>query len=140
MSTSFDALKQREEKLLCRTYGRYPIAIKRGEGARLYDFEGKEYIDLLAGIAVTNVGHCRPELAEVMAEQARKLVHVSNLFYQEEQLELAEKIQQCFNQENPFLDKEATQIPGQKIDGEIKDWGLKQLDPINKELFVQIQK
>ncbi|MCT4536140.1 aspartate aminotransferase family protein [Halodesulfovibrio sp.] len=92
MSTIFDALKQREEKLLCRTYGRYPLAIERGEGARLYDFEGKEYIDLLAGIAVTNIGHCRPELADVMAEQARKLVHVSNLFYQEEQLELAEKI------------------------------------------------
>lgn len=92
MSTSFDALKQREEKLLCRTYGRYPLAIERGEGARLYDFEGKEYIDLLAGIAVTNIGHCRPELADVMAKQARKLVHVSNLFYQEEQLELAEKI------------------------------------------------
>lgn len=92
MSTSFDALKQREEKLLCRTYGRYPIAIKHGEGARLYDFDGKEYIDLLAGIAVTNVGHCRPELAEVVAEQSRKLVHVSNLFYQEEQLDLAEKL------------------------------------------------
>ena len=92
MSTSFDALKQREEKLLCRTYGRYPLAIERGEGARLYDFEGKEYIDLLAGIAVTNIGHCRPELANVMAEQARKLVHVSNLFYQEEQLKKKKKI------------------------------------------------
>lgn len=92
MSTSFEKLKSREETLLCRTYGRYPLAIARGEGARLYDFEGKEYIDLLAGIAVTNIGHCRPELADVMAEQARKLVHVSNLFYQEEQLDLAEKI------------------------------------------------
>ena len=92
MSTSFEELKRREETLLCRTYGRYPLAIARGEGARLYDFEGKEYIDLLAGIAVTNIGHCRPELADVMAEQARKLVHVSNLFYQEEQLDLAEKI------------------------------------------------
>lgn len=92
MSTKLDALKKREEALLCRTYGRYPLAVSRASGARLYDFDGKEYVDLLAGIAVTNVGHCRPELADVAAEQARKLVHVSNLFYQEEQLVLAEKL------------------------------------------------
>jgi len=92
MSETFESLKKREEALLCRTYGRYPLAIKSASGARLYDFEGREYIDLLAGIAVANVGHCRPELADVAAEQARKLVHVSNLFYQEEQLELAEKL------------------------------------------------
>jgi acetylornithine aminotransferase len=92
MSDTFDALKKREEALLCRTYGRYPLAVKSALGARLYDFDGREYIDLLAGIAVTNVGHCRPELADVVAEQARKLVHVSNLFYQEEQLVLAEKL------------------------------------------------
>ncbi len=92
MSTNLDALKKREEALLCRTYGRYPLAVKHASGARLYDFDGREYVDLLAGIAVTNVGHCRPELADVAAEQARKLVHVSNLFYQEEQLVLAEKL------------------------------------------------
>ena len=103
MSTGFDVLKNREEKLLCRTYGRYPLAIKHGEGARLYDFDGKEYVDLLAGIAVTNVGHCRPELADVMAEQARKLVHVSNLFYQEEQLELAEKILATCHMDKAFF-------------------------------------
>lgn len=92
MSKTFDALKKREEALLCRTYGRYPLAVEHASGARLYDFDGNEYVDLLAGIAVTNVGHCRPELADVAAEQARKLVHVSNLFYQEEQLVLAEKL------------------------------------------------
>ncbi len=92
MSETLDSLKQREEALLCRTYSRYPLAVKHAQGARLYDFDGKEYVDLLAGIAVTNVGHCRPELAETLAEQARKLVHVSNLFYQEEQLVLAEKL------------------------------------------------
>jgi acetylornithine aminotransferase len=54
--------------------------------------DGKEYIDLLSGIAVTNLGHCPPEIAEITAAQARKLVHVSNLFYQEEQLELAERL------------------------------------------------
>ena len=92
MSVKFDQIKAREESLLCRTYGRYPIAVASGRGSRLYDLDGGEYIDLLAGIAVTNLGHCREELAEVMAAQARKLVHVSNLFYQEEQLVLAEKL------------------------------------------------
>ena len=92
MSVKFDQIKAREEALLCRTYGRYPIAVASGRGSRLYDLDGREYIDLLAGIAVTNLGHCREELAEVMAAQARKLVHVSNLFYQEEQLVLAEKL------------------------------------------------
>lgn len=87
----FDAIKQREESLLCRTYGRYPIAVKSGKGSRLWDFDGKEYVDLLAGIAVTALGHCNEELAQVMEKQARKLIHVSNLFYQEEQLELAER-------------------------------------------------
>lgn len=92
MSEHFEALKQREESLLCRTYGRYPLSVIRAKGSRLWDVDGKEYVDLLAGIAVTDLGHCNEELAEVMATQARKLVHVSNLFYQEEQLALAEKL------------------------------------------------
>ncbi|SBW06394.1 Acetylornithine aminotransferase [uncultured delta proteobacterium] len=88
----FDEIKQREESLLCRTYGRYPIAVQSGKGSRLWDFDGKEYVDLLAGIAVTSLGHCNEELALVMEKQARKLVHVSNLFYQEEQLDLAKRL------------------------------------------------
>lgn len=89
---SLAQLKQREEALLCRTYSRYPVSVARGKGARLWDVDGNEYIDLLAGIAVVGLGHGNEELADVMAEQARKFVHVSNLFYQEEQLEFAEKL------------------------------------------------
>ncbi len=89
---NFDTLKQNEEKLLCKTYARYPLAIKSGKGSKLYDFEGKEYIDLLTGIACTSLGQANEELAEVVYEQAKKLVHISNLFYQEEQLDLAEKL------------------------------------------------
>ncbi|GHV53934.1 acetylornithine aminotransferase [Deltaproteobacteria bacterium] len=88
----FDTIKQREESLLCRTYTRYPVAVKNGKGCRLWDFDGKEYIDLLAGIAVTGLGHANEEIARVMQEQAKKLLHVSNLFYQEEQLDLAERL------------------------------------------------
>lgn len=88
----FDAIKKRDADLVCSSYGRYPVAIEKAKGCRAWDFDGKEYIDLLAGIAVTSLGHCNEEIAEVMEKQARKLIHVSNLFYQEEQLELAERL------------------------------------------------
>ena len=92
MSERFDALKAREERLLCRTYGRYPMSVVEARGARLTDIDGREYIDLLGGIAVANLGHCNEELAQLVERQARKLIHVSNLFYQEEQLDLAERL------------------------------------------------
>lgn len=92
MNDSLNRLKEREEKLLCHTYSRYPVSVARGKGARLWDVDGREYVDLLAGIAVVGLGHGNEELAEVMAAQARKLIHVSNLFYQEEQLDFAEKL------------------------------------------------
>lgn len=89
---SLDRIRREEESLLFKTYARYPLAVERGLGSRLWDFDGKEYIDLLAGIAVTGLGHCHPEIADVVAEQAHKLIHVSNLFYQKEQLALARRI------------------------------------------------
>ncbi len=90
--SQFDRIKEREEALLFRTYNRYPIAATRGQGSRIWDADGKEYVDLLAGIAVVSLGHCNEELARVMERQACKLVHTSNLFYQEEQLELAQRL------------------------------------------------
>jgi len=92
MSNKFDEIVKKENALLCNTYGRYPLAISKAKDCRLYDLDGNEYYDFLAGIAVCSLGHSREDLAEVMAEQAKKLVHVSNLFYQEPQLELAEKL------------------------------------------------
>ncbi len=91
-SEAFLALKQKEESLLCRTYGRYPLALVRGEGSLVWDINGKEYVDLLSGIAVIGLGHCHPEIVATLKENSEKLWHVSNLFYQEEQLELAEKL------------------------------------------------
>lgn len=103
MSAQFDALKAREESLLCRTYGRYPLSVVKAEGSHLWDIDGKKYVDLLAGIAVTGLGHCNPEVAEVMASHARKLVHVSNLFYQEEQLDLAERLLSTCHMQKAFF-------------------------------------
>lgn len=85
-------LQEREQRVLCQTYGRYPLSVAKAYGCRLMDHQGREYVDLLSGIAVCNLGHSHPELLGVMREQAERLIHVSNLFYQEEQLVLAEKL------------------------------------------------
>ena len=90
MSRSLDAIKEKEGTLLCSSYSRYPLCITHGKGSRLRDADGKEYVDLLAGIAVAGLGHCNDEICSALEEQSRKLWHVSNLFYQEEQLRLAE--------------------------------------------------
>lgn len=91
-SKTFDEIKKEEEDLLFRTYGRYPIAVDHGLGSKLWDYDGKEYTDLLTGIAVTTLGHANEEIAETISAQARKLTHVSNLFYQKEQLRLARRL------------------------------------------------
>ena len=85
-------IKAAEAASLCRTYARYPLAVSRAEGTRLFTPEGRAYTDLLAGIAVCNLGHSHPELVEVICSQAKKLIHVSNLFYQEEQVDLARRL------------------------------------------------
>jgi acetylornithine aminotransferase len=88
----FKTLKQRDRDSLCPTYGRYPVAAASAGGTTITDLEGKKYLDLLAGIAVCNLGHSHPELVRTMSEQAEKLIHVSNLFFQEEQVVFAEKL------------------------------------------------
>ena len=87
-----DDIKHGEASALCRTYARYPLAVSRAQGTKLITPEGRVYTDLLAGIAVCNLGHSHPELVEVICSQAAKLIHVSNLFYQEEQVTLAKRL------------------------------------------------
>ena len=76
-------LKALTGQYIMNTYGRFPVAIERGEGARLYDFEGREYIDFTSGIGVTDLGYGYQPWADAVAAQAKKLSHVSNLFYTE---------------------------------------------------------
>lgn len=71
------------------TYGRWPVAMVRGQGSWLWDADGRAYLDFAAGIAVTILGHSHPEVAEAIAEQARTLIHCSNLFHIPQQVELA---------------------------------------------------
>lgn len=72
------------------TYGRFPLAINKGEGCRLWDTEGKEYLDFVAGIATCTLGHGHPALVKTVSEQIKKLHHISNLYYIPEQGQLAE--------------------------------------------------
>jgi len=80
------------QKNICSTYARLPVLFVRGQGCRLWDENGKEYLDFLAGIAVCNLGHSHPELAQVLCDQAKRLIHVSNLFFTEPQVKLAEEL------------------------------------------------
>jgi acetylornithine/N-succinyldiaminopimelate aminotransferase len=81
-----------EERYLMRTYKRGPVDFVRGEGALLWDAEGKEYLDFLTGISVCSVGHCHPAVVAAVREQAGRLMHVSNLFYTEPMARLAERL------------------------------------------------
>jgi len=92
MNDQLSLLKQREQQVLCQTYARYPLELIKGRGTRVFDTQGREYLDLLAGIAVCGLGHCHPEISEVIKDQCQNLIHVSNLFYQENQIQLAERL------------------------------------------------
>jgi acetylornithine/N-succinyldiaminopimelate aminotransferase len=83
-------LIQKAERVLATTYSRFPIVLTRGEGCMLFDEKGKAYTDFVAGIAVCSLGHAHPGIARVLAEQAGRLVHVSNLYYTTPQIALAE--------------------------------------------------
>jgi acetylornithine/N-succinyldiaminopimelate aminotransferase len=82
--------KERGDKVFVGTYSRYPAAMVKGSGCRLVDADGKEYLDFLSGIAVCILGHCHPAVTSAITAQAGRLVHVSNLYYTEPQVRLAE--------------------------------------------------
>ena len=81
---------ERSDKVIMKTYGRYPIVPVRGEGCRLWDADGKEYLDFLAGVAVNNLGHCHPKVVKAIQDQAATLIHCSNYYQIPQQIELAE--------------------------------------------------
>ncbi len=81
---------EKSDRCIMKTYGRYPIVPVRGEGCRLWDADGKEYLDFLAGVAVNNLGHCHPRVVKAIQEQAATLIHCSNYYQIPQQIELAE--------------------------------------------------
>ncbi len=91
---------QQTQRCVASTYNRYPIAIVRGEGCKVWDADGKEYLDCAAGIAVCALGHSYPPLVEAITRQAQTILHVSNLYHIPPQSELA-----CLLVENTFADR-----------------------------------
>jgi acetylornithine/N-succinyldiaminopimelate aminotransferase len=91
--------QQREARVYFQAAKRAPVTIERGQGTEVFDCEGRRYLDFVAGIAVCCLGHDHPVLVEAITEQARKLIHISNLFYSEPQIELAELLvaNSCFD-------------------------------------------
>ncbi len=77
---------------LVGTYARYPVEFVRGQGTRLWDADGHEYLDFLGGISVSSVGHCHPAVVAAVQEQAATLLHVSNLFYNRPMVALADRL------------------------------------------------
>ncbi len=87
-----DQIAAREQAALLPTYARQPAAFVEGSGARLMDVEGRSYLDFLSGLSVTSLGHANPAVATAVSRQAHALVHVSNLYYTEPQITLAERL------------------------------------------------
>jgi acetylornithine aminotransferase len=81
---------EKSDRYIMKTYGRYPIVPVRGEGCRLWDADGREYLDFLGGVAVNNLGHCHPRVVLALQQQAAQLIHCSNYYQIPQQIELAE--------------------------------------------------
>jgi acetylornithine/N-succinyldiaminopimelate aminotransferase len=88
-------LQALEREAVMGTYARNPVEFVRGEGTRLWDDEGNEYLDFLAGISVAQLGHCPPAVVEAVREQVGRLMHVGNLFYTEPGMRLAARLSEA---------------------------------------------
>jgi acetylornithine/N-succinyldiaminopimelate aminotransferase len=114
--TKTDDIIDRERRFLLPTYNRYPIALERGKGVFLYDCEGNRYLDFVAGLGVNALGHAHPRVVKVIREQAARAIHFSNLYYNEYQGRLAEKLCQLSGLNRAFFSNSGTEA----IEGSIK--------------------
>ena len=127
---SFDQIIELERRFLLQTYSRYPVAIERGKGVFLYDLEGKRYLDFVAGLGVNALGHAHPRIVKAIREQAARLIHLSNLYYNEYQGQLAEKLCSLSGLQRAFFSNSGTEaiegsiklarLAGHKVGGEAK--------------------
>jgi acetylornithine/N-succinyldiaminopimelate aminotransferase len=90
--SSIDQVRQLEQDYLLQSYARYPLLLERGRGCYVYDSEGNRYLDLISGIGVNSLGYAHPRITKVIRQQAGLLIHASNLYYNEYQGRLAERI------------------------------------------------
>jgi len=115
MST-YQEIVEREQKYLLNTYARYPLAIARGKGVYVFDADGKRYLDFLTGLGVNALGHAHPRIVKAIRDQAAKVIHVSNLYYNEYQGLLAEKLCTASGLDRAFFSNSGTEA----IEGALK--------------------
>ena len=115
MST-LDEIVELELRYLLPTYSRYPLAIVRGKGVFVYDTDGRRYLDFVGGLGVNALGHAHPRIVKVIREQASRAIHVSNLYYNEYQGRLAQKLCQLSGLQRAFFANSGTEA----IEGALK--------------------
>src|SRR5690554_5566446 len=108
--------QQLEKQFHFQTYNRFPVTLVHGQGAQVWDSDGNEYLDALAGIAVNNLGHCHPKVVEAIQNQAKKLIHTSNFYYTEEQSLFIEKLAGLSGMDRIFLGNSGVEV----MEGAIK--------------------
>jgi len=104
-----DAIRELDSRYVLQTYRRAPVAFERGEGVRLYDVDGREYLDFIAGVGVMSLGHGHPALVRAIAEQAATLLHCSNLFHHPLQGELARRLANLSGLDRAFFCNSGTE-------------------------------
>jgi len=114
--TASEEVIQRERQFLLQTYSRYPVVIERGKGVFLFDLDGKRYLDFVAGLGVNALGHAHPRIVKTIREQAARAIHLSNLYYNEYQGRLAEKLCALSGLQRAFFSNSGTEA----IEGSIK--------------------
>jgi len=111
-----EQIAELEKRYLLPTYNRYPVALEKGKGVFLFDFDGNKYLDFVSGIGVNALGHAHPRIVKAIREQASKLIHISNLYYNEYQGPLAERLCQLSGLDRAFFSNSGTEA----IEGSIK--------------------
>lgn len=114
--SSYQEIVEREQRYLVHTYARYPLAIAKGKGVFVYDVDGRRYLDLVGGLGVNALGHAHPRIVKTIREQAARAIHVSNLYYNEYQGALAERLTAAAGLDRVFFSNSGTEA----IEGALK--------------------
>jgi len=113
---SYTEIVERERQYLLNTYARYPLALTKGKGVYLWDADGRKYLDFVGGLGVNALGHAHPRIVKAIREQAARVIHLSNLYYNEYQGALAERLVKLSGLDRAFFSNSGTEA----IEGAIK--------------------
>src|ERR1700761_2377199 len=109
VTSSLEEIMGLERNYLLQNYARYPLALHRGKGCYLYDLEGNRYLDLISGIGVNSLGYAHPRIIKVIRQQSALLLHTSNLYYNEYQGRLAQRLAQVSGLQRSFFCNSGTE-------------------------------